>query len=754
LQSLVQGFCSDAQESGVGILDLKKNRAEELQVFQHETETWLFQQVANREGLQLYEVFRTRNGDEAVGYITDAAVKDRLFGSFSDFVVGQKNGLVKTREDFERTIVLFGEGALERIFSRVLTDEIDVLIRGELTYLNFRGRNGIGAIQFSATGNSNLIQLLKAGFLRLPVSDLIDPAYAVDRNLFGITLEDVQSELLRRWNGMTFAQILQTDRKGFVAAVAGPNRCFDPRGCGWTQKAVQETAAMSIKDILSTYRVLFTTGVLTANDGDFKKRLIEEIAHITKWTTLIDTYGAFVFEQELLGSPQVGHLVSNFIRIYADSYLNDSFEEAMSHYVQVIQTFCMHPSTAQKIKDAKSAVAAEKQKYVVWLKSTEADFKRRIQERNDAANQEVAKFQSDYRITEKESAKQTAESEFLKKKAAFKALKQDLNTCQEDIDRTRATHIQKSIALEELRIKQRSIPANTAMKRMEAEETLRQAQFNLQNAGHSSQLLKVQLEGLQKEEGELQRTLQKIEDTQKQHTTLSDEVNNPGFAQRKREFKEKIAHADKPVTGLKAAEEAKKAVQEARTRLAEMSSKEERLAELTRGLSQTNAQSIRARLTQIQLTKVATESTLATVETRAGLPQLRAQESRALEAVRQWRALEEEFQSLSGQIATVSLDFHALGRQIKQKTGALEEKADRCEESRLQFLAAKANKRVAELDYTMNAERLAESTVKIRQECTRDIERMRTQQAQLLSQAQSMHAQALQGIIHNFKSVI
>ena len=563
LQSLVQGFYADAVERGVGILGLKANRAAELKAFGTDTETALFQQVANREGLKSYETFKTRNGGEAVVYITIPAVKELLFGSFSDFVVARDQGLVETRDNFGTAIARFGEGADQKIYSRVLNNEIDALGRAARTYLEFRRRNGIGVIEFNTLGNFDLIHFFKACFLRLPASDLIHPDYAVDRNLFGITIEEVRAGLWGRWNGMTFAGILQTDRDGFVAAVTGANRCFDPRD--WTPKAVQETAVMSIKDIISAYRVFFTTGVLTANDGNMRDRLAGEITAITAWTTLIDTYGAFVFEQRLLVSTQVEHLVKGFINTYAESYLNESFEGAMSKYVEAIKNFCMNSVLTQKIKAAKAAIAAEKQRYADWLKGHETDFKRRIQARNDTAEREVAQLKSDYRISEKEREKTAAHRAWSETQAAYQALAQGMKTCEEEIQRDRETYAQKCGALEELRRTQTGNSVNVQLYRIQAERAAGQAKYDLQQAEALMQRhpQKEQLAGFQKEERGLQSRLQEIEDKQREYDMLSEEVNKPAFAQRKKVLEEMINHPDKPVTGLKAAEEAKKAVKEA-----------------------------------------------------------------------------------------------------------------------------------------------------------------------------------------------
>ena len=77
-----------------------------------------------------------------------------------------------------------------------------------------------------------------------------------------------------------------------------------------------------------------------------------------------------------------------------------------------------------------------------------------------------------------------------------------------------------------------------------------------------------------------------------------------------------------------------------------MRAKEDRLAELTRGLSQTNSQPLLARLSQIQSTKAGLESALAQVEAHVQLPRLRAEARQASEVVSQWKAAEERTQSL------------------------------------------------------------------------------------------------------------
>jgi len=92
-----------------------------------------------------------------------------------------------------------------------------------------------------------------------------------------------------------------------------------------------------------------------------------------------------------------------------------------------------------------------------------------------------------------------------------------------------------------------------------------------------------------------------------------------------------------------------------------------------------------------------------------------------------------------------------LSGQINQKIGALGGKTVRCEESRRRFLTAEAKKRAAEQEYKINAKKLADGTLKIRQKCTEDIEGMETQKALLLAQAQSTNARALQNILNNFR---
>ncbi|HEY5235376.1 MAG TPA: hypothetical protein VIJ14_04285, partial [Rhabdochlamydiaceae bacterium] len=348
----------------------------------------------------------------------------------------------------------------------------------------------------------------------------------------------------------------------------------------------------------------------------------------------------------------------------------------------------------EKIKGAKAAVLAEKKRYADWLKDHEAGFERRIQERKQYADREVAQFQSDHRITQKESEKKAAHREWSERKAAYESLQQGMKACEAEIERDRETYAQKCGALEELRRTQTANPANVQWYRMQAEAAVRQAQYNLEQAEALVQRhpQKAQLVGFQKEERERQSALQKYADTQGEQDTLFSEVNNPAFAQRKKALEEMIANPDKPVTGLKAAEEAKKAAKEAPKHLAEMRAKEERLDVLTRWLSQNNPQPITARLSQIRSAKAELESALAQVEVHVQLPRLRAEARQASEVASQWKAAEETTRSFPEQMGNLSREIEQLRRQIDQKTGALGEKRDRYEESRRQFLSAQARK--------------------------------------------------------------
>jgi hypothetical protein len=218
------------------------------------------------------------------------------------------------------------------------------------------------------------------------------------------------------------ANILATDRDGFIASVSGENRCFDPRG--WTPKAVQETSMLSIQTVIATYGALFTAGVLTAADGNFSHRLFTEIQPITEWTTFVDRYGTFVFEQGLLHPSQVQNLVYRFVQTHAESFLEGCFDTGIIKYADAIHRFCMDLTLSKKIVEAKNAIGAENQRYSNWSRSHEQRYALSCESMDDEIKRTIANLESTHNLPQREINKNKAHQQWVEKKAAYDALAQ------------------------------------------------------------------------------------------------------------------------------------------------------------------------------------------------------------------------------------------------------------------------------------------------------------------------------------------
>jgi hypothetical protein len=336
-----------------------------------------------------------------------------------------------------------------------------------------------------------------------------------------------------------------------------------------------------------------------------------------------------------------------------------------------------------------------------------------IQARKESAEREIAQVQAAHQLQEHE--KISAHREWSEKKAAYEALDQGVKACEAEIDEISKTERQKVEAFWQLRRKQPEDLAEIRRNRAEAEGAVQQAQLNLQQAVALLQNdpRPALRENLQREVGELQRTLQKIELTQFEYDELYKEVTNPAFDKLIKQQEEMIADPDKPVTGLEAANRSKEGVKEAPKRLEEMRAKEKRLAELTKWLSQNNPQPLRERISKIQPLIERIEVSFAQMEDQLQLPQQRANASRAVNSASRWRELEEEIQAILQQLESLLGEIKGLGTLIAQKTGALGEKTDRCEESRLKFRDAELRKQSTEEMCQISAQRLAATAAEI-----------------------------------------
>lgn len=749
-ENLAPAFRDHVLQSDIGILQLKMDRAAELHAFGEQPA--LFLDLANGEGNQPYETFKARNGVEAIGLITNPTVKEALWQSFFTHVVSRGLGLVDTRATFGDEIVRFGEGAPQAIYTQVLQNETNALGRGDRTYLQFRQRNGVDVIEFNAYGNFDLAHFFKECFLRLPATDLVNPAFEIDRRLLGISPADVRSVLEGRWMGMTFVDIFALDREGFIASVSGENRCFDPRG--WTPKAVQETSMLSIQNVIATYRVLFTAGVLTAADGNFTGRLRAEIQPIVEWTVIVDRYGTSVFESRLLDPSQVRNLVYLFVQTHAESFLEGRFETGIAKYADVIQRFCMDPVLFGKIAEAKGVIAAENKRYDSCLESQDRAYALSVEGLNDETKDTIASLESTYNLPQKEIAKNKAHQQWIEKKAAYEALAQRKKADDVEIEQAQKTIEEKSAQLGELAPNLRT-DLDISRTLAQANSRAQQAQTALKSAedfvSRSCSALEAELTALQREENELREKIQNIEALQREHGQLTAKIQ--GSAERKAQFEKKIKNADQPVTGLEAAIKAKKEVAEAPALLNAMKADELRLAELEKLLNGHQPESHRAKLALAVVSPQVAKKQAEVLQFRSraerdmGLSKLRQEASQASQTASHWKAKAVELQK----IEQLSFELKRLRSDFDRKVGARDEKERQLASSLQQVEIAKSTKEAEELSYNTFAQQLAEKTTEARQRCSREKEGLLSEKNRLRGQADSTHTQNLDKIVRTFR---
>ncbi len=773
LERLFPGFSVDIKESKVGVLQLKREHATELKAFGEVITQPLFQDIANREGVQSYIIFEDRNGAEAISFINMKSVKDFLCVSFSNHVVDRNLGLINTKTTFGDVMERFGDAAVKSINSRVLAYEMNALETDSLTYLQFRERNGIEAIIFQSIGDPTKLQ---KHFLRLSYVDLIHADYKNDRDIMVITDPIIKNTLWVRWNAMSIKDVLATDKEGFLASIG---RFFSPRD--WTPKAVAETQNLTIKDVITLYADLFAAQVLTASDGNFVGRLAEKIKPITKWTTLIDTYGSFVFKQGLLEFSQVKDLIHRFVDTNANSYLHNSFDKGIANYVQIINEFCLSMSLDQKIKTAQVTVVAEKTRYKDWLTVHEAEYKAIIKGCEDQAKKDIISVETSIDLPRREREKNATYQAWLKRNAAHNALVEGIPVYQQSIDASAATIADKRISMKSLEDRQQQLIALKVTSYYSANEALaQQAKAALQNAevavqtqaGPLKRQGEAELKKLELEEKELNEKIQKIEGlqqeinaiqkiVQKAYKELEGKVALSNLAETKKTLQEKIDHLKKPVTGLPAAEQAKKDRAEAEKQLKTIETiekNEKRCAELQTLIDQDPIDPLKTRhkqlLSLIQQQQRYVNNIVSNVETQKELTQLRANESQASQVASKWRNLDLELQTLPTAIQLLRATIQQLTSDREQKIGARDEQESLIPDSAAQLVLTKTKKALAETAYNSASTDLASRTLEIHQKCSASIEQHRLVKERLLEEAIATNAQALQQIVTTFRQQI
>ncbi len=206
------------EESPVGLKDVDKQVAFTYLLSQNDKDEWKKKLVQPRPN-ETYADYIARNGVEAIDLITDPAARDRLYESFEHFVLDKNVGVIPASVRYATILQRFQktpQGLYEKILEREVRD---------LEYIPFMARNWIDAPVFK---------------------------------------EVMRTILKKKWDAMSFREILQKDGDFLYSSLQGPLSCFSPSD--WTPKATEETKECSFEQKTTIYIPLYRMGILNPDD--------------------------------------------------------------------------------------------------------------------------------------------------------------------------------------------------------------------------------------------------------------------------------------------------------------------------------------------------------------------------------------------------------------------------------------------------------------------------------------------------------
>ncbi len=226
-----------------------------------------------------------------------------------------------------------------------------------------------------------------------------------------------------RWSGMTLKEVLATDQEGFLASMEGDRPYFTPRE--WTAQAIRETQSLSVKDVITTYGALFQAKVLTASDGDLSDRFARETQHISNWEGLIDAYGPFVIEYQLIDATKLELLVGDFIRAHVRSFFTETYEQGIVPYVKVINDFNLSSPWTTLFNDNNKRAEVIKA-FTACSQDLAARWDQIIKNFKEEAASDIAHYERIADLPAKQRKKEKAHEECVRIEAACVALGADI----------------------------------------------------------------------------------------------------------------------------------------------------------------------------------------------------------------------------------------------------------------------------------------------------------------------------------------
>ncbi len=683
---------------------------------------------------QTYERFIERNGMNGLDHLDPDGLA-LLQPSFVAHVLSRGLGLVEIRSKYEKGMKAFNvQNTLE---VALLTREFKNL--PALTYTIFRFRNGIETI----AANPAYVPLLKEQFLQLPTLDIVNPAFRKDRELLGITKNDVRETLLSRWGSpINLRNVLAFDRAGFLESL---KVFFSPRE--WTQAALAETADLPLSKLFHEYLPLFESSVLLPEDGDLKARFAREVKRVTRWTEISQRYGSEFLQYNFIDpkQPEIRALVRGFFYEHADVLVSRTFQEPVtSELTSITHLDLIGAELRGAYTAAQKEYADEKNLHERTLGAIDTIYTTEKQRLKTAEESRVKTMET--RLKEKEQVARNAELAYDNVQRQLRELQsrpsgistanllaikgKQLEALQQSVQRLESEQI--STRLQAMLVKYR-----------EAERALADAKSKL---APKVKELDQQIETEKKVLKALEAEISAILKLEREEKTLAGTVESLEFKAKKREFKQRVDHPDTPVTGVKAAR------QDPKKELEALEKQEQRLKEIRGELEKSRKGDLeRRRLAMYQpLEEKEREKTHL-----EGSSVVQSKEIALKLLDTQYRELEKRKNRLvreSEEIGLLNREIESLRVQMAADTvGALQEsfQLGRLDSQLTMFARAKQ-----EAESALHTARLdtAAKSAEIREDSIRSLESEMQKKVEKQAAERTRHATKLQSIISSFRT--
>ncbi len=288
----------------------------------------------------LYNDFISRNGIDIIPDITDAHAHRILVANFQENVLAAmiNKGDIQAKREFAKEFNVFGRAIEEETLALVAWQTFSSQPKGAYDYHAIRKLVSQEQLKSYVARYMSINEEMRQAFLRMPYTQMIE--YKDEMPFLEIINGDIKQRLEMNWNHQRIQDILKFDSINFFLSLK--DTIFLPSD--WTQKVLNDTNGLSIKDILILESRLITTKILHAqvilpSGISLCQALENEIQNYKSFEALFDDYKEVIFNEKLYlpKSPTLTALALDFIKRHAKECLHKNYDYKIENIVRIIE---------------------------------------------------------------------------------------------------------------------------------------------------------------------------------------------------------------------------------------------------------------------------------------------------------------------------------------------------------------------------------------------------------------------------------